>query len=314
MIFPFFRKFGTIIILVLLCLVFAIFSPSFRTAVNLLDVLRQISILSLIAAGATLVMIGGEFDLSIGYIAGFTGIITAMMLGAGYGIFLAILAGLSVGILLGTLNGTLVVMGRISAIIATIGTMFLLQGLEHIFSGGTAVLFRTVAPSFTYISNGYLGFIPIPVIIMAIVYSILYIFLRHSRFGYRLYAVGGNLTVASFSGIKVWFYKWIMYLLGAALCAAGGILSTSRAELATLRLGDAYLLDSLAAVFIGMSTIREGEVHILGTFIGVLLIGIVSNGLTLFNIPYVFHSLFRGAVFVLAVSIAYVASGQKNEG
>ncbi|WBU37472.1 ABC transporter permease [Homoserinibacter sp. YIM 151385] len=301
-------RYGTLVGLLLMLIGFTIQAPTtFLTVPNFINILSQASLTAIIAAGLTMTLVVGEFDLSIGYVASFAGLIVVGFIARdGVPLLLALLLVLAVGGGIGAVNGLLVTKVRINAVIATLGIGTALVGVGFAYSSfpiaaGVPVEFTSIA-----LGRPILG-IPNPIIIMFVVLAILWIILNKTDLGQKMQAVGGNIEAARLSGIRVDRVK-IFAFSTAGICAAlTGMLLSSLLGSGTLAAADGYLLDAFAAVFLGSATLRDGEFHILGTLIGVLIIAVGFNGLSIFGAPTFVQPIFKGAILVLAVGLSTLA-------
>ena len=301
-------RYGTLIGLFGMIVAFSINAPTtFLTLPNFLNILNQSSLTAIIAAGLTMALVVGEFDLSIGYVASFAGLIVVGLIASdGLPVYLGIPIVMLIGALIGTVNGFLVAKVRINAVIATLGVGTMLVGLGFAYSSFPIV--AGVPPEFISISLGkpILG-IPNPIFIMLIVLAVLWVVLNKTDLGQKMQAVGGNIEAARLSGIRVDRVKMFAFATAGVCAAITGILLSSLLGSGTLAAADGYLLDAFAAVFLGSATLRDGEFHILGTLIGVLIIAVGFNGLSIFGVPAFFQPIFKGAILVLAVGLSTLA-------
>lgn len=301
-------RYGTLIGLAGMIVAFTIKAPTtFMSVPNFINILNQSSLTAIIAAGLTMTLVVGEFDLSIGYVASFAGLIVVGMIARdGLPILLAIPIVLLVGASIGTFNGFLVTKVRINAVIATLGVGTVLTGLGFAYS--SFPIASNVPKEFVQISLGkpILG-IPNPILIMLLVLAILWVILNKTDLGQKMQAVGGNIEAARLSGIRVDRVKMFAFATAGVCAALTGTLLSSLLGSGTLAAADGYLLDAFAAVFLGSATLRDGEFHILGTLIGVLIIAVGFNGLSIFGAPTFFQPIFKGAILILAVGLSTLA-------
>lgn len=301
-------RYGTIIGLLLMVLFFSINAPGvFLSRANFLNILSQASLTAIIASGLTYTLVVGEFDLSIGYVASFVGlIVTGLMAYEGFPIWLSIICALALGAGIGILNGLLVTKVRINAVISTLGIGTMLTGIGFTYS---AFPIATGIPrAFTDISLGRIVFgLPNPVIIMVVVLLALWTVLNKTDIGQKMQAVGSNMEAARLSGIRVDRIKIFAFATAGFCAALTGTLLSSLLGSGTLAAADGYLLDAFAAVFLGSATLREGEFHITGTLVGVLILAVGFNGLSIFGAPTHFQPIFKGGILVLAVGMSALA-------
>ncbi|WYQ41848.1 ribose ABC transporter permease [Bacillus sp. FSL W7-1321] len=292
---------GPFIGLFLIILIISILNPGFLSASNLLNVLRQVSINALIAFGMTFVILTGGIDLSVGAILAFSGAVTATLLSSGMDPILAILIGLLVGAALGAINGIIIAKGKVAPFIATLATMTIYRGATLMFTDGRPVSNLGDSTLFQMLGGGYFFGIPMPAITMMISFVILYLILKKTTFGRRVYAVGGNEEASILSGIKVDRIKIYVYSLTGFLAAIAGVILTSRLNSAQPTAGTMYELDAIAAVVLGGTSLTGGKGWIVGTLIGALIIGVLNNGLNLLGVSSFFQQMVKGSVILLAV-------------
>lgn len=293
-----------------LCLFMAITSDQFLTTSNLVNVARQVSINGILAVGMTFVILTGGIDLSVGSVMAFTGTIMAgMMVNTGLSPLLAVFIGIALGILIGYINGIMVAYAKIPAIIVTLAMMEVSRGLALLYTGGYPL--AGLPGAFAFIGREYVfNSIPMPVVIMIVVYFSAYIVLNHLPLGRYIYAIGGNEEAVRLSGVKVKRYKIMAYLISGVTATISGIILTSRLMSGQPMAGVGFELDAIAAVVLGGTDIAGGRGHIFGTLLGALLIGVLSNGLNLMGVsPYV-QRVFKGLIIVAAI---YYSSSRKSD-
>jgi ribose transport system permease protein len=281
----------------LLCLVLSLLSDRFMTWSNAINVWRQVSINLLLACGMTFVILSGGLDLSAGALVSLTGCITAVLLtkaGAG----MAVSAGLLTGVAAGLLVGALVAYGNIPPFVASLGAGTMWRGLALIVTGGDII--TGLPEPFLWLGGGFIGPIPVPVVIAAVVLAIGYLLLHHTPFGLHVYALGGNAEAARLSGVKNQRIILTVYSLMGFLAALAGVVLTARVQSGQPALGTGMELTAIASVIIGGSNFR-GEGRMLGTLIGTLFIGVLGNGLNILNINYFWQQVVIGAVIIIAV-------------
>jgi ribose transport system permease protein len=307
-------RYGTLIGLAVMIIVFTIKSPtSFFTLPNFTNILSQASLTAIIASGLTMTLVVGEFDLSIGYAASFAGLIVVGSIAQnGLPVFVGVGLILVIGAAIGTTNGLLVTKVRINAVIATLGVGTALTGLGFAYSAFPIA--AGVPKAFTDISLGSVVFgIPNSIIIMVVVLAILWVILNKTDLGQKMQAVGGNIEAARLSGIRVDRVKIIAFAIAGVCAALTGTLLSSLLGSGTLAAADGYLLDAFAAVFLGSATLRDGEFHIVGTLVGVLVIAVGFNGLSIFGAPTFVQPIFKGVVLIIAVGLATLSRRYAKE-
>ena len=295
------KKMGPLFGLVLLSIGLSITSPNFLTPSNLFSVLRQVSYSGLIAFGMTFIILIGGIDLSVGAILALVGIVTASLIQAGMDPILASCIGLLLGAACGAINGLLVSFGRIAPFIATLATMILFRGIAQEYSQSKPISIN-VDGFFNEIGSGYLfDTIPVPVVLMLLVYFMLWFVLKKTRFGRHVYALGGSEDVARISGLKVRSLKLWVYTLSGLMSGLAALVVTSRLSSASPNAGAMYELDAIAAVVLGGTSLSGGRGWIFGTLVGVVLLGILSNGLNLLNVSSNYQLIIKGVVILFAV-------------
>ncbi|GAA3199823.1 ABC transporter permease [Microbacterium terregens] len=298
---------GTIVALILLILFFFAMRPdTFLSFVNIRNILYQISILAIIAGAQTIVMVVGDFDLSVGATSSLAGAVTAALLLGDNPLPVSILAGLAVGLLVGLVNGVLIAYLRLSAFIATLATMTSVIGLAYLVTGGTTVF--GMPAEFNELGQGRFLNVPLPVYFAVVISVLIWALLRFTTLGRRLHAIGGNEEVARLSGVNVRWARMLAFTMAGFISAIGGILLAARLGSAAAEQGGDNTLFSVAAVFLGMTVIRSGAANLGGTMIGVGIIGVMSNGLNILGVNAYIQQVVTGLIIIAAV----VLSGLKT--
>lgn len=288
--------------LLVLMIVVTMIDTTFIQVSNLSNVLRQVSINGLIALGMTLVILIGGIDLSVGSVFGLTGAVLAGMLMAGLDPVLALLITLALGAFLGSLNGILIAKGKLQAFIATLGTMAIFRGILQVYTDGRPIT-GFDSDFIDYIGRGYLLGIPVPTIILIVATLIMIFITKKTVFGKEIYAVGGNHRAAALSAINVDKVKIKVYAISGLLTTISGVILLSRLNSAQPTAGNAYEMDAIAAVVLGGTSMAGGKGRITGTFIGILMIGVISNALNILNVSSFYQNIVKGVVILLAVLI-----------
>lgn len=298
--------YGTILALVLMVVVFSLLQPdTFATFGNFRNILNDMAIGTIIAAGLTVPLVGGDFDLSIGYVASFCGLLVIGLLDTGWPIPAAVAAVVAVGALIGIINGIIVSKIGVNAFIATLGTGTVVIGLNYAYSGGIP-LQLTRAAAFTDISIGRVRGVPHLVVIMAAVLVLLWVLLNRTMQGQHIKAIGVNAETARRAGINVDRSRIIAFAVAATCAAITGVLMASNLGSGQVTAGDGFMLTSFAAAFLGSAALREGQFHIVGTLIGVLTVAIGNNGLAMIGAPIFTQYLFAGSLLVIAVALGSI--------
>ncbi len=301
-------KYGTLIAMAIMVVIFSISIPNgaFLTGGNLLSIVNQSALTAIIACGLTMVLVVGEFDLSVGYAASLAGVlVTGLIANQGLPIVLAVLITLLVGGGIGTVNGLLVTKARVNAVVATLGVGTILTGLAFGYTAGSPIV--AVPKEFTYLALAKLAGIANPIWFMLLVVAILWVILNRTASGQRIQAVGANRNAARLAGIRTDRSKITAFVIAGVCAAFTGILLASLLGSGTVSAADSYLMDSFAAVFLGSATLRDGEFHILGTLIGVLVVNVGFNGLALLGTPTFWQYVFKGGILVVAVALSTIA-------
>ncbi|NMC35129.1 MAG: ABC transporter permease [Veillonellaceae bacterium] len=304
----FVAKYGTLIGMGIMLVAFSLSKPqAFPSPSNLINILNQSSLTAIIAGGLTLALIVGEMDLSVGYNASLAGVlVTGLIVGQHFPVWLAILATILIGALVGFVNALIVTKLKVNSVIATLGTGSIVQGITFAYSQGVPIA-SGVPAAFKNISLGRTLSIPNNILIMLGVLIILWILVNRTEWGQQLQATGGNIEASRLSGIRVDNIKTMAFMITGAAAALTGILLASLIGSGTAHAADGYLMASFAAVFLGSATLKDGEFHIIGTLIGVLIIQIGFNGMAIFGVPIFFQDVFRGTILILAVGLSTVA-------
>jgi ribose transport system permease protein len=286
---------------------------TFMTVNNWLNITQQVSILGVVAFTMTVVMVVGDFDLSVGTMASLSGIVIGTLFEAEQPIVVVVVAALLTGIIGGLLNGILVSYVGISPFVATLGTMTVFGGLALYISGGSTIFGNIIPESFVAFGNEgiYLTRVaerdvdfPYLTILTLVTLVLIWIILEQTVFGRRLYAIGGNKEAAALGGIRVRFLRMTTFIVSGLGAAIAGLMLTSRLASANPKQGDGLMLTAIAAVFLGMTMSEEGEPHVLGTLLGVLMIGVLANGLTQMNIDSYIQQILTGGIIILAVTLS----------
>lgn len=296
-------KYKSVIGLILFSLIISIINPRFMRISNILNVLRQTSINSIIAAGMTFIILTGGIDLSVGSILAITGAVVATLISSGMNVFIAVLIGIGIGAIIGIFNGLVISKGKIQPFIATLAMMTLVRGYTLVYTDGKPISTGDLASAdlFSEIGSGdFLG-IPIPIYIMIIVFAVGYYVLKHTPLGRYVYALGGNEEATKLSGINTDRIKLYVYGISGALAALAGIIITARLSSAQPQAGGGYELDAIAAVVLGGTSLAGGYGSILGTIVGALIIGILNNALNLMDVSSYYQLLVKGFVILVAV-------------
>ncbi|MCK8060736.1 MULTISPECIES: ribose ABC transporter permease [unclassified Fusibacter] len=299
------RRYQSVIALIIFSIIIAMLNDRFMTFSNIMNILRQTSINSIIAAGMTFVILTGGIDLSVGSTLAFSGAMVAWFIASGMNPLLAIVLALAIGTAIGVLNGIVISKGKLQPFIVTLATMTVFRGATLVFTDGKPIStgYESNAEFLTQIGNGYLGVIPIPIVIMIFVFAIGYYILTQTSFGRYVYALGGNEDATKLSGINTNRLKIIVYGMSGLFAALAGVIITARLSSAQPTAGQGYELDAIAAVVLGGTSLAGGLGTIMGTVTGALIIGILNNALNLMNVSSYYQLLAKGVVILIAVLI-----------
>ena len=304
------RNMGILIGLVVLFLFLSVATDSFLSTKNMLQVLRQICINGLLAFGMTFVLIIGGIDLTVGSVVAISGVSVVIMLNSGVPLPVALVVALLLGAIVGLLNGGIIALTGMPPFIVTLSLQGTIRGIAYVITDGRSVSCDNAV--FNAIGNGYLFGIPIPIYIVAFVMIVISILLNYTRFGRRMYAVGGNITAAGFSGIHVKKIMVQVYVLSGVLSALAGIILASRMYSGQPASGQAYESDAIAAAVLGGTSFNGGIGTVGGTLIGALVIGFLTNGLNLLHISSYVQMIIKGLVIIGAVGIDILKNRKKQ--
>lgn len=294
---------GTVVALIVLVIFFFAMRPDvFLTFVNVKNILFQVSILAIIAGAQTVVMVVGDFDLSVAATSSLAGAVAASLMIGGTPIPVAILVALAVGTLIGLVNGFLVAYVNLSAFVATLATMTSVVGLAYLVTEGTTLF--NLPPAFNELGQGRLLNIPLPVYFAIVISVILWLILRFTTLGRRWYAIGGNVEVSRLSGINVRRARLLAFTVAGLVSAIAGVLLAARLGSASAVQGSDNLMFSVAAVFLGMTVIRSGAANLGGTMVGVAIIGVMSNGLNILGVNAYVQQVVTGLIIIAAVTLS----------
>lgn len=298
---------GLLIMLGLLMVCFSFLSPYFFTLRNFFDVLMSVVLIGIASIGMTMILVSGGLDLSIASNMAATGVVVALLVKGGTPLIPSLLAGLGFSALVGLINGVIVTRLKINPIITTLGTMSIIRGFAYLLSGGLSINIRS--STYGLLGRGYVGPVPISVILMGALYIIAYFVLNHMEFGRYVYAVGGNEVASRLSGINVGNIRVYLYTICGFTAGISGIILTSSMGTGMANVASGYELTVITAVILGGTSLSGGKGTIQGTLLGVLVMGTLNNGMTLLGLPSFYQMVARGAVLLLAMFIDRLRSG-----
>jgi len=292
----------------ILCAVFTILSPFFLTLNNFLNIGTYSSIIGVMAVGVTISMLLGAIDISQYSVATLSGMVAGILMSQGTNVFFVVLAALLVGVLCGVVNGLLIASLKISAIIATLGTMQIFRGIAYLTTNGSTVMIAN--PTYALIGRGFLfNAVPIALVIMIIAFILAFLMLKYTKFGRYVFAVGGNESASYLTGINIMKVKMKALIISAVCASVGGIIVTSQVGAAIPTTGIGMEMGVLSAVILGGLSLSGGKGKISGTLIGVLILATIQNGLTLLSVRTFYQMIINGAVLILAVTMDVIRSG-----
>jgi ribose transport system permease protein len=292
---------GILIAFVLLCAIMGVAAPNFFKVENFLNVFQQVSINFVVALGMSYVIISGGIDLSIGSNMAVVGLLMAMMMKAGIGVFPSVMAGLLLSVLIGFANGAMIAYLNLPPFITTLGMMYIARGFAYTITGGQPVY--TLPAAFTAISDRVAGVPLYTILIMLVLLVLCWYNLKYMRIGRNVFAIGGNESCAKLSGINLSAVKLFVYTVSGFCCGVASVIVVSRLDSALPTLAEGQEMNAIAAVVIGGTSMKGGEGSLLGTVIGVLIIGVISNGLNLLGVPQGWQRVVKGLIIIVAVII-----------
>lgn len=293
---------GLLIFLVLLVLFFSIQSPYFFNLKNFLNILQSVSVIGITASGIMMVIISGGIDLSTGAQMAFIGcFIAEIVVVRGVHWLIGLIVGMLLGVFVGLINGLLVTYAGFVPFIATLGTMNIIRGLAYIISNAQAIY--VAEPHFSWMGIGKLAGIPVPVILFLVSFILTWALLKFTVFGRYVYSIGGNPEASRLAGINVKGITLVLYMVTGFLASISGMVLIGLAGSSVPAAGETYGTDIVTAVLLGGASLRGGKGNIVSTFVGVLVIGIMNNGMILLNIPQFWQIFAKGVLMLLAVTL-----------
>lgn len=297
-----YKKYGIYIFLVAVFVFFAIFAKNFLAVNNIINILRQVSMFGIVVIGVTIVMIGGGMDLSVGGQMAVVGMIVGyLMVKLNFNIMISVIIAVAVGCAFGAFNGIVAIKLNIMPIIVTLSTMLILQGVAYLITGGYPI--TGMPSSFVGIGQGYLGPIPIPVIIFIVFIAFGWIVMNKTYFGRQIYALGGNKEAARLAGINVNRLTVLVYTFAGFAASIAALIMVGRTNASQPGAGSTYPFDCMTAACLGGVSIQGGEGKISGAVVGVIIIGMLDNGLVLMGVNSNFQSVVKGIILLVAVAI-----------
>ena len=291
----------SVLILLVICVFATILSPSFLSVTNLFNVFKQITVAGIVGCGMTFVILTGGIDLSVGSILGLSGVLASGVLASTGNTAAAVAVSLVVGVACGAVNGFFVSVCGIPPFISTLGMMTLLRGVILVYTKGSPIPIKSDA--YKFFGKGSISGIPVPVIILIIVFLLAHYILTQTSYGRSVYAVGGNREAARLSGIRVKTSEFLVYTLNGLMCGMAGLILTARLGSAQSTSGTGIEMDAIAAVILGGTSLSGGVGFVLPTVVGAMIMGIIDNILTLMNVNPHATNIVKGAVILIAVLV-----------
>ncbi|AJK24627.1 ABC transporter permease [Yersinia pestis] len=311
--FDFLYKWGMLLTVVALIALFGLASDNFLDPNNIINILRSIAIVTVIAIGVSISLSIGGFDLSVGSTASLANaVVVSLFVWYGFGTTGAIILTLLICTLVGLFNAFLIVVLKIPDMLATLASLFVIQGVAMTYSRGGSITQSMLLPSGDMAEGvipeifSALGQVPVIVLIMLAVTVVVQLYLSLTKHGRRMYAIGGNPQAARLAGIRTVRYRVLAYVLSAQLAALGGILLASRIGSSQVNAGSGYLMDAVAAAYIGFSVAGSGKPNAFGTLIGAIILGVLQNGLVMLSVPYYAMDIIKGLVLAMALALTYI--------
>ncbi|PLY37521.1 ABC transporter permease [Pectobacterium carotovorum] len=304
----FFIRYGFLVILLAFLVFFSLQNPIFLTLGNWGNLLQGSAVLLIVALAMTLVVTAGGIDLSVGVALDF-GAAFALVALKVYGLpwQAAVLAALAGGALVGVVNAVLIIHCRIKPFLATLGTWFIGSSIERIYTeGGGPIAYRRMAPQYHELAVGDLWGIPVPIVIVAVLWFAYYLLFERTIAGKRIHAMGLNAPAALIAGVNVRCTMFWLLIVTSVTCAIGGVVLSANLRQFTPLAGQAYLMDAIAAVFIGTAFHAQGRPNVAGTLIGVLFLGMIANGLNLMGLNFIVKDALSGVILVLALALSFL--------
>jgi simple sugar transport system permease protein len=316
---------GIVVVLVVLVAIFAVKEPAFLNVDNLFSILQAVSIVALLGIGVTITLAAGGFDLSVGSVAATAQMAASYVLIVWHGSALAAVAAcVALGVAAGLFNGLLITRLRVPDQLATLGTLFLLAGLQLIPTGGCSLATGTIMPDGneasgifpdTFLALGRLrlfDIVPLPVLLLAALTVLAWFVMETTRWGRVIYAIGGNETAARLAGAPTSRYRIAAYVASATIASLGGVLIAARVGRGDVSAGHSLLLDAVAASLVGYAVWGLKRPNVFGTVVGAVFVGVLLNGLTMLNAPYYMQDFIKGMLLVLALAFTFSVGGRSE--
>ena len=303
------RNFALVFIIIAITIVMSFVSPVFMTSKNIINIIRQISINGIIAVGMTFVILTGGIDLSVGSVVAITSVIVGSMLQGGSNWLVACIVALLIALVFGAFNGFMIAYVGFQPFIATLATVTMGSGIALAYSDGKP--FTISNESFLKIGQGYIGAIPIPIVLLVIVVAIGLIILKTTTFGRYVFAIGGNKNAAKLSGVRTRRVELMVYIISALCASIVGLILSARISSGQPTAGEGYELDAIAATAIGGTSMTGGVGSLTGTIFGFVLLGLMTNSMNLLNINSFYQEIVKGILIIIAVFLDMTSKNKK---
>ncbi len=312
-VYVFWTRWGVPLTLVLLIVSFSIASPVFFTYDNVINILQQRAVIALAAIGTTVIIIGGGIDLTMGAVVALTSILVAMPLAEwGWPLALAIPFALAAASVVGGINGVLTTKLNIPPLIATLGMLLAVRGFAFVVSGNKTI--GVPESAFSFLGRGFVGPVPFSVIVIIIAYTVVTLIMSRTSFGVHTYAIGSNELSARLAGIRVGRHRFILYTLGGFFSGAAGLALNSRLGSGWAAHGTGYEFDIIAAILLGGASVFGGRGSLLRTLLGVMIVGVLTNGMVLLNINTFYQNIATGGVLIFALAMDQLGARRRDVG
>ncbi len=300
-------EFTILLAYILICIAFSALSKHFLSINNFLNIGIYSAITGITATTMTLVLIQGCIDISVGGIMALTGMVCALLLKSGVPTVVAIIASFILGILCGAFNGIMVSKAKINSMITTLSTMSIFRGIAYLSNDGISIVIND-AP-FKWIGRGYIGALPFIIILMIVIFVIIWYVSKNTAFGRKVYATGSNLRASYLSGINTDNVIWIVYTLNGMMAGVSGILMAAQSGAGLPIAGEGYEMTIISACILGGTSLNGGKGSIWGTFLGIIMLTTISNGLTMLAVPTFWQQIIKGVILLISVLIDVIRSG-----
>lgn len=300
-------EFTILLAYILVCAVFSVLSKHFLSVNNFLNIGIYSAITGITATTMTLTLIQGCIDISVGGIMAVTGMVCALLLKAGSSTVVAIAVAFLLGIACGTFNGLMVSKAKINSMITTLSTMSIFRGIAYLSNNGISIVIND--QPFKWIGRGYIGPLPFIIVLMVLCFIGIWYLSRHTAFGRQIYATGSNLRASYLSGINTGKVIWVVYILNGMMAGISGILMAAQSGAGLPIAGEGYEMTIISACILGGTSLNGGKGSIWGTFLGIIMLTTISNGLTMLAVPTFWQQIIKGVILLISVLIDVIRSG-----